>query len=334
MEEDMAFKDIVGNDRVKKIMCKALQREKVPNSILFCGQEGVGKKELALVLAKAMNCEQKKDDACEICASCRAIHKGNFPDVLEIHPEKNKIKIEQMRNLRQIAYLKPMVGRKRVFIIVEAEKMTGEAANSLLKILEEPPLFSHIILITHNPFMIIPTIKSRCQILNFSPVSREDIGKILVEKGYESEKAKIISLLVRGNLRNALSLEWEEVEDRRKRAWQLLLSLIGKGNMAFFLRNYSFSQRALVKEEWEQILEILSSFCRDLILVKEKSDVSLLINPDYREEISKIERLLSLEWIIHCLEKIDYVISGFQKNLNVNLLFSSFFSNYKGWEYV
>ncbi len=330
----MAFKDIVGNDRVKKIMSKALQREKVPNSILFCGQEGVGKKELALVLAKAMNCEQKKNEACEICASCRAIHVGNFPDVLKIYPDKNKVKIEQMRTLRHLAYLRPMVGRKRIFIVDEAEKMTGEAANSLLKILEEPPLFSHIILITHNPFLILPTIKSRCQILNFSPVSREDIEKILVDKGYESEKAKIISLLVRGNLKNALSVEWEEVEDRRKRAWQLFLSLIGKGNMTFFLRNFQFSQRVLVKEEWEQVLEILSSFCRDLILVKERSDVSLLINPDYREEINTIERLLSLEWIIHCLEKIEYIISGFQKNLNVNLLFSSFFSNYKEWEYV
>ena len=330
----MTFKDIVGNTRIKKILGKALQRGRVPNSILFCGPEGVGKRELALVLAKAMNCEQKKDDACDVCASCRAIHTGNFPDVIEIYPEKNKIKIEQMRNLRQIAYLKPMVGRKRAFIIVEAEKMTGEAANSLLKILEEPPLFSHIILITHNPFLIIPTIKSRCQILHFSPVSRDDIEKILVEKGYEQEKARIISLLVRGNLRNALSLEWEEVEDRRKRAWQLFLSLLGRGNMAFFLRNYPFAQRALVKEEWEMVLEILSSFCRDVILAKEKSDIGLLINPDFRDEISKAERLVSLEWLILCLKKIDYVISGFQKNLNVNLLFSSFFSNYKEWEYV
>lgn len=104
--------------------------------------------------------------------------------------------------------------------------------------------------------------------------------------------------------------------------------------MAFFLRNYPFAQRALVKEEWEMVLEILSSFCRDVILAKEKSDIGLLINPDYRDEISKAERLVSLEWLILCLKKIDYVISGFQKNLNVNLLFSSFFSNYKEWEYV
>ncbi|GAG44939.1 unnamed protein product, partial [marine sediment metagenome] len=211
--------------------------------MLFYGPRGIGKKDMALVLAKAMNCERKKDDACEVCASCKAINAGNFPDVLEISPEKEVIKIDQMRILRKIAYLKPMMGKKRVFVVVDADKMTEEAANSLLKILEEPPLFSYIILVAYNPFMIISTIKSRCQVLNFSPVSKEEIGKILVEKGYEEKKARIISLLVRGNLKQALSLEWEEVQDKRAKAWQLFLSLLRKGKVALFLRNYATSQR-------------------------------------------------------------------------------------------
>jgi len=330
----MAFKDILGNSRVKKILRKALQKNKVPNSMLFCGPEGVGKKDMALVLAKAMNCEQKKDDACEACPSCKAINAGNFPDVIEISPEKDVIKIDQMRILRKIAYLKPMMGKKRVFVVVEAEQMKEEAANSLLKILEEPPLFSYIILVAHNPFMIISTIKSRCQILSFSPVSREDIGKILVEKGYEEKRASIISLLVHGNLKQALSLEWEEVQDKRTKAWQLFLSLLSKEKVALFLRNYATAQATLIREEWEQILEILSSFCRDSILIKEQSDRRLLMNPDYEEEIRKEGSLLSLERLMDCLTKIDYAIYGLHKNLNVNLLVSSFFSNFKEWEYV
>ncbi|GAF70907.1 unnamed protein product [marine sediment metagenome] len=330
----MSFKDILGNDRVKKILRKALQKNKVPNSMLFCGPEGVGKKNMALVLAKAMNCKRKKDDACEACSSCTAINAGNFPDVIKISPEKDVIKIDQMRILRKLAYLKPMMGRKRIFIVVEAEKMREEAANSLLKILEEPPLFSYILLVTHNPFIIIPTIKSRCQILDFSPVSREDIGKILVEKGYEEEKVRIISLLVRGNLKQALDLEWEEIQAKRDQAWDLFLSLLKKENIARFLRNYAFSYRVPVKEDWEQILEILSSFCRDIILIKEKSDVCLLMNPDYEEEIRKTGALLSFEELMDCLTKIDYTIEGLHKNLNVNLLVSSFFSNFKEGEYV
>ncbi len=330
----MAFKDILGNSRVKKILRKALQKNKVPNSMLFYGPRGIGKKDMALVLAKAMNCERKKDDACEVCASCKAINAGNFPDVLEISPEKEVIKIDQMRILRKIAYLKPMMGKKRVFVVVDADKMTEEAANSLLKILEEPPLFSYIILVAYNPFMIMSTIKSRCQVLNFSPVSKEEIGKILVEKGYEEKKARIISLLVRGNLKQALSLEWEEVQDKRAKAWQLFLSLLRKGKVALFLRNYATSQRTLVRNEWEQVLEMLSSFCRDSILIKEKSDSRLLMNPDYEEDIKKEEALLSLEGLIDCLTKIDYAIYGLGKNLNVNLLVSSFFSYFKEWEYA
>lgn len=330
----MPFKDILGNDRVKKILRKALQKNKLPNSMLFCGPEGVGKKSMALMVAKAINCKRKKDDACESCSSCRAINAKNFPDVIEILPEKNVVKIEQMRILRKLAYLKPMLGKKRIFIVPEAEKMKEEAANSLLKILEEPPLFSYILLITHNPFIILPTIKSRCQILNFMPVSREDIGKNLVEKGFEEEKARIISLFVHGNLKQAMALEWEEVQTKREQAWQLFLSLIKKENIAGFLRNYAYSYRGLVKEEWKQIMQILSSFCRDLILLQEKSDVRLLMNPDYGEQLRKTETLLSFEALINFLTKIDYAVSGLEKNLNLNLLVSSFFSNFREGEYV
>jgi DNA polymerase III delta' subunit len=330
----MAFKDVLGHERVKKILRKALQKRKMPNSILFCGPKGVGKQEMALVVARAINCERKKDDACEKCASCKGINAGNFPDVMVIQPDGNVIKIEQMRALRKIAYLKPMVGKKRVFIVTEAEKMNEEAANSLLKVLEEPPLFSYILLVTHNPFLILSTIKSRCQILNFPPLSKEDIERELMEKGFTEEKARVISRLVRGNLKQALSLDWEDVQATRKQAWILFLSLAKKENFALFLRDYAFSFKSLVKQEWEQILEMLSSFCRDLVLLKEKSDSNLLMNPDYEDEIRKMEELVSLDWLMKCLEKIDYAIYGLDKNLNVNLLVSSFFSNFKEWEYA
>lgn len=329
----MAFKDIIGNDRIKRILRKTLQKKKIPNSLLFSGPEGVGKKDVALVMAKAMNCQQKKDDACEVCASCRAINIRNFPDVMELSPIGDVIKIDQMRILKQTAYFRPMVAKKRVFIVEDAEKMTDEASNSLLKILEEPPHFSHIILITQNPYMIIPTIKSRCQVLTFSLVSRENIEKVLTEKGYEEEKAKIIALLVRGNLKQAISLEWEEIQARRRQTWQFFLSIIKEEKTSHFLKNFS-STRAVAKEELSKVLEILSSFCRDLILIKEKGDVHLLLNPDYEEEIKKTEMLLSLELSMNFLTKIEYAIYALGKNLNINLLVSSIFSSLVEWRYA
>lgn len=321
----MAFKDVLGNDRQKKILRRALRKGRIPNSLLFCGLDGVGKRSTALVLAKAMNCEKSSDDACEACPSCRAISRGVFPDVMVVSPEKNVIKIDQMRILKQTAYLKPMTGKKRFFIVTEAEKMNDEASNSLLKILEEPPHFSHIILISSNPDMLKPTIKSRCQTLHFQPISKEDIEKILLEKGFGKEKAKIISLLVRGNLKKALNLEWEEIQARRERAWELLLSLCGEGKVASFLRSYSFS-RGRIQEELEELLEILSSFFRDMVLIQERGDKHLLMNPDYEEEFTKASYFLTREKSMECLERMDYALYALQKNLNLNLLLTSLFS--------
>ena len=327
----MGFDQILGNSRVKKILRLALQKNRVPNSLLFYGPDGVGKKSLALTMAKAVNCEKMRDDACETCSFCQAITGRRLPDVWEIAPEGQVIKIEQMRAMRQAAYLRPMVSRKRVFIIEEAEKMNDEASNSLLKILEEPPLFSHIILVTDNPHLLLPTIKSRCQILTFSPVGKEEIKRILVEKGYSEDRAKILSLLVRGSLEQALNVEWEEIQDRRKEAWKIFCSFFGKDDPSFFLRSYSFAKRQLVREEFEQILEILSSFCRDFLLIKEGGDSHLLLNPDYAGEIMAMEKEWSLEHTWECLEQIDYVISGLTKNLNLSLLVSSFYSHRGDW---
>jgi len=331
----MAFKDIPGNGRVKKVLQKALLKNRVPNSLLFCGPEGIGKKDVALVVAKAMNCRKKKGDACESCISCKAINKGNFPDVLVLSPVGNFLTIGQMKDLKHIAYFKPMGGKKRIFIIENAERMNEEASNSLLKILEEPPLFSHIILITKNPFMIVSTIKSRCQTLSFLPISREDIeNELVVEKGYERKKARIISLIVQGNREQAMSLEWEHVQSKRKEAWGLFQSLLKKGKISSFLKNYAYKKRELIEEDLEQILEIVSSFCRDLILVKEKGDVCFMINPDYEEEIRRVEKFINFDRCMDFLSKIEHALYGLEKNINTNLLVSSTFLNLMEWENV
>ncbi len=322
----MGFDDVVGNARVKKILRLALQKNRVPNSLLFCGPKGVGKKDMAFVLAKAINCERETDDACEQCSTCVAISGRRLPDVWEIGPEGQEIKIDQMRAMKQAAYLRPMVARKRVFIVDEAEKMNEPASNSLLKILEEPPLFSHIILLTSNPHLILSTIKSRCQVLQFTPVGKEDIRKLLVEKGYPEERARIISLIVRGNMEEALDTDWEEIQNKREEAWAFFLSLLGKRDSSAFLNTYAFAQRRLIREDFDKTLEILSSFCRDLMLVKERGEPALLLNPDYAAKLRALEEAASLEKTWDCQSQVERVISGLDKNLNLGLLVSSFYS--------
>ena len=322
----MDFDNILGNSRVKKILRLALQKNRLPNSLLFHGPEGVGKRRLAITLAESVNCERRRDDACGECPTCLAISGGRFPDVQEIKPSGQVIKVDHVREMRQAAYMRPMVGRKRVFIISEADKMNDESSNTVLKILEEPPLFSHFILVTDNPYLILPTIKSRCQALQFMPVGREEIARALREKGCPEDRASIISLYVRGNLEEALGLNWDEVNSARREAWDLFLSIIRPDKPALFLTRYGFAQRNLIREDLKMTLEIMASFCRDLGLMKDKGDLSLLLNPDYAEELRALESFSSLEKCWEFQRRVDGAVSGLEKNLNMSLIGCAFHS--------
>lgn len=286
----MAFHDIAGNGRAKTILRLALGRNRVPNSLLFCGPRGVGKRRTARVLAQALNCLNSKDDACGVCGPCRAIEtadkkdkRGSFPDVqeIEIAPDKTVVTIEQMQELRRLAYLKPMAGRRRVFIVDQAESMSDDAANSLLKVLEEPPLHTQIVLLSDNPALILPTIKSRCQTLTFLPVSDEEVERALRDNGVDAEKARIIALVCHGNMEKALGLDWEDIQAERREAWELFQSLAGGGDPAALVRRFAFSRRGAVKADLERTIELLSTFGRDAALLGEKGDPRFLINPDY-----------------------------------------------------
>lgn len=322
----MGFDDVLGNSRVKKILRLALRRNRVPNSLLFSGPQGVGKKSLAIALAKAINCQEEQGDACDECAACRAIAAGRFPDVQEIGPEGQVIKVEHVREMRQLAYLRPMTGKKRVFIITEAERLTDESANTLLKILEEPPFFSQFILVTSNLHLILSTIKSRCQTFHFVPVGREEIVKALEERGYPKDRAGIISLYVGGNFGEAIELDWNELQDKRREVWTLFLSFLKNEKPAQLLTAFGFSQRNIVREDLERTLKIMASLCRDLILVKEKGDPALLLNPDYAEDLRVVEKEWTLERCWECLRRIDAAFAGLARYLNLSLVISSFYS--------
>ncbi len=206
------FDEVLGNDRIKKILRLALEKGRVPNSLIFSGPEGVGKRRLAVILAQALNCEREEVEPCGECLACRKIADRKYPDVWEVEPDGQSVKIEQMQAVREAAYVRPLEARRRVFIVSQADKMTADAANCLLKILEEPPSYSHIILVTSMVHLILPTIRSRCQVLSFSPIGREEIKKALLEKGRPEDQAGVISLLVNGNLEAALETDWDKVQ--------------------------------------------------------------------------------------------------------------------------
>lgn len=334
----MAFKDIAGNGRVKRILKIALQRNRVPGSLLFSGPPGVGKLEMAETLAKALNCRVMKDDACETCPSCRAIHdtvtdpdkQGKCPDVMMISlaETKKKVGIDQIRLLKQTAYLKPMTARARVFIIEEADIMTPEAANSILKVLEEPPPCSYIILITENPHLILPTIRSRCRALEFASIGREEIENVLVEKGFSPDEARFRALAADGDLDMAVSLDEEEARAGRDDAWGYFDALLAGKGTTEFLSKFAFSARSQAEDDFKRTLAAFASFCRDLILIKSGGERRFLLNPDREEALVEAAGLWSFEESLDCLARTDSLMAGLSKNMNMNLLAGLYYSSF------
>lgn len=319
----MPFADLYGQDAVKKSLQQSLRLKKLPPSLLFSGSDGEGMRQAALILAQALNCFEAQDDACGRCSACQAIAKGNFPDVIEVGGEKKKNKksigVEETRELRQLAMMRPMVGRCRVFLINEAEMMTMEAANSLLKILEEPPGFSYFILITTNLDLILPTIQSRCRLFYFSPLSPQEIEKALLANGVAPERAKLTALLAEGSIERAFSLDWDKIMEQRRRAWEFFCQLNFERATGFTEMMGSLRTERQ-KKELEATLRLFLTFYRDLLLLKQKGEESLLLNVDLTADLKELSSRISPAFCLKGVELTEETLTGLQRNLNPRLL--------------
>lgn len=186
---------ILGHQKQIEQIKKTLAQGKIPHAYLFSGLEGIGKKMVAIGLAQVLLGEKQR------------VAKGIHPDCSLIGPSGKTIRIEVLRDLKQKAYLHPLEGAAKVFIIDNAEKMTTAGANALLKILEEPPAQTYLILITSAPSQILPTIRSRCQVLEFSPLNEELLLQKLKEMGKSEAESKTLTRIAQGSLQRALAFD-------------------------------------------------------------------------------------------------------------------------------
>lgn len=175
------FDEIIGNEQIKKELKRAVDENKVSHSYMFVGIEGIGKQMIAKEFAQIVLCTNEEEKGCHQCKSCVEFMSHNHPDFLYLEPDGSSIKIEQIRYLQRKIQEKPIISNKKVYIINDADKMTAEAQNCLLKTLEEPPEYSTIILVGSNENAFLNTIKSRCMKISFQPIETKYIKQYMEE---------------------------------------------------------------------------------------------------------------------------------------------------------
>jgi DNA polymerase III subunit delta' len=280
--------EIVGQEMPIKILENALKSGNIPHSFLFVGPEGVGKFTTARWFTALLNCKSPRSSPrrpCGACPPCRKLDSGNHPDVRIIVPDKKTlhIKIDQIREIQKEASFQPMESPWKVFIIDGAHRMLDGAANCFLKILEEPPPAMISILISPSAHALIPTIMSRCQMVMFSSLSREELAGYLMKRGIEEERARVFAHIAQGSIGKALGMAVrEDIWDLRKKTLSLLTIL-----PTIQAREVLLSVDGMTKEleEVELIVAMALSWFRDMLFIKEHVDISLLINVDRTEDL-------------------------------------------------
>jgi DNA polymerase III subunit delta' len=338
------FDELTGNSRVKEVLRRMLKNGRVPGSFLFSGEEGIGKKLFALEIARALNCRTPVNiEACGNCPSCTRIARLNYPEredsddwnqiIWSDHPDvgiviapKRVLRVQQMRQIEREANFRPFEGKARVFLIDEADKLNDASANALLKILEEPPPSSYIILLTSRPAMLLPTIRSRCQIIRFAPLAPADIESHLNRnKLADKTTAQLRARAAAGSIGRALAGDIETFNDQRKAMLKVLNALVVSNDRAQLLRSAEQLNEAQYKEEFEDRLEVLETLIRDAWMLSLDADSDRLVNVDLLPELEKISRQMNpsdgASWILLIEDMREQLIVNINRKVATDSLF-------------
>lgn len=320
----MPFSDILGHERIVEVLRRSLRTGKTAHSYLFEGISGSGRKKTALALIQALFCRVLPDDACGECPSCRKVAGGNHADIhfIEPLPDKRDISIDQLRALQRELSLRPYEATRKACIMEPAERMSVNAANSLLKTLEEPPGNALIILLTENSGMLLPTIRSRCQLIRFSHLSPEHLRTLLERTGIASETAALLALMSGGSMQNALELDDEALAARR----EVVLSLLDKLDINRIGTIFDSSEQLSGnRDETIELLDMMISFFRDAVhLAAGSGDI---MNRNLRPAIESISMRRSFRDNLELLNRICETRQTVQRNANPKLALDNLFMN-------
>jgi DNA polymerase-3 subunit delta' len=320
---------VVGQDKILALLDHSLKQNNIAHAYLLAGPPHMGKKTLALNLAQALNCDES-EPPCGQCHSCRRILEGKHADVTSTGLDsKTEIGIDDIRALQRLANLPPYEGKCKVFIIEDAAYMSTEAANSLLKILEEPPPNVVWLLLSAEELRLLPTIISRCQRLELKPVPSEQVEQILVTAyNVDAGRARLLARLSHGCPGWALSaLADEEVLKQRSQRLTKLSSLITAGlEQRFTYAQELATQFSQDRRSVAEAIEVWLGWWRDLMFVN-LGCKEAIINIDYEMALQKQSKSLSLSEIRQFLADLRLVPEEISKNVNPRLVVESLMLN-------
>ncbi|MDT8903680.1 DNA polymerase III subunit delta' [Anaeroselena agilis] len=277
------WEDIAGHDKVTAMLCNMLASGRMPHALLFEGPAGIGKLLAARTLAAAILCGGR-DKPCGECPSCRLVGQGTHPDLVELAADGASLKIDQIRALQHEAALAPYFGSGRVFLVEEAERLTVQAANSLLKILEEPPAGSVFILTASSRHAMLPTVVSRCRVFPFRPLAPEALARLLAARGADGARAAMAARLSGGRVGEALALLAEGGLALRDAALTVVAALPAGGASLVWAQGAALDK--LAAPELAAFLRHLRQVLRDLLVVVSGRE-ELALNSDVAGELRR-----------------------------------------------
>ncbi len=315
------FETIVGMEQILEHLKNAIRLGKVSHAYIFNGEEKSGKKTIAKNFAATLQCEDRGEEPCGVCKSCHQIMNGNHPDIIWVtHEKPNSIGVDDIRTqvVNDIS-LKPFQGPNKIYIISEADKMTPQAQNALLKTIEEPPEYAILLLLTENEESLLPTIISRCVTLNMKPVSNEVIKTYLMENYHIPDyRAEVCVAFAQGNVGKAIMLATAENFEHIKNETLHLVKNIPQ--LEVYEVVDTIKQIVDFKLNVNDYLDIMMVWYRDVLMFKATNDVNNLIFKDEINSIIKQANKSSYRGIEIIIQAIEKAKERIKANVNFDLI--------------
>jgi DNA polymerase-3 subunit delta' len=325
----MSLGALIGNARVREALGRAVERDRLPHALLFAGPPGVGKRTFAVELAKGLLCSRPAGvDACDTCPSCLRVAAGEHLDVRLFAPEGAFVKIAQMRELAREAFQTPFEGARRVLIVDQAHHLREEAANAILKTLEEPPPTTLIVLVTDQPYAMLATVRSRCRTLHFAPVETDELERFLAANFRRpAEDSRLLARVAGGRVGRALATDLSVYKDRRKEMLALLDVLAGGGDRLRLMKAAQFLADASKKDksEFDERIEIFLLLCRDVYGLALGEPAESIANVDVTLRLQQIASAVTPARVGRWVDAFDGFKVQLRQNVNRQLALEAVF---------